>query len=418
LFHKALDKSLEEARNNKTLLAILFLDLDRFKIINDSMGHPVGDELLTTVALRLKSLVGNQYIVSRFGGDEFTILMDGIKNRSEAASLAERITKEIERPVFLNGAETFITTSIGICIYPEHGHDAIELIRNADAAMYYAKASGRNNYQFYYNALNEKATDNIKLESSLRYALDKNEFVLHYQPQIALGTKCITGFEALLRWQHPTLGLLTPDKFLDVAIETGLIIPIGRWVLSEACNNIARLNKSSKHAVRIAVNLSTHQIMFGDIAADIKAVLAETGINPERLELEITESSFMQHEEHTISALRKVEAMGVKFAIDDFGTGYASMEYLKIIPVDRLKIDRTFIKDLAHDMMDKAIVRSIITLAHSITIPVVAEGVETEEQMDILNSMLCNEAQGFYFSPAVTADAAEEMLALSLSPEE
>ncbi|MGB5768156.1 MAG: bifunctional diguanylate cyclase/phosphodiesterase, partial [Arenicellales bacterium] len=362
--------------------------------------------------------VGNQYIVSRFGGDEFTILMDGIKNRSEAASLAERITKEIERPVFLNGAETFITTSIGICIYPEHGHDAIELIRNADAAMYYAKASGRNNYQFYYNALNEKATDNIKLESSLRYALDKNEFVLHYQPQIALGTKCITGFEALLRWQHPTLGLLTPDKFLDVAIETGLIIPIGRWVLSEACNNIARLNKSSKHAVRIAVNLSTHQIMFGDIAADIKAVLAETGINPERLELEITESSFMQHEEHTISALRKVEAMGVKFAIDDFGTGYASMEYLKIIPVDRLKIDRTFIKDLAHDMMDKAIVRSIITLAHSITIPVVAEGVETEEQMDILNSMLCNEAQGFYFSPAVTADAAEEMLALSLSPEE
>lgn len=418
LFHKALGKSLEEARNNKTLLAILFLDLDRFKIINDSMGHPVGDELLTTVALRLQSLVGNQYIVSRFGGDEFTILMDGIKNKSEAASLAERITKEIERPVFLNGAETFITTSIGICIYPEHGQDAIELIRNADAAMYYAKASGRNNYQFYYNALNEKATANIKLESSLRYALDKNEFVLHYQPQIALGTKSITGFEALIRWQHPTLGLLTPDKFLDVAIETGLIIPIGRWVLSEACNNIVRLNKSSAHAVRIAVNLSTHQIMFGDIAADIKAVLAETGIKPERLELEITESSFMQHEEHTISALRKVEAMGVKFAIDDFGTGYASMEYLKKFPVDRLKIDRTFIKDLAHGMMDKAIVRSIITLGHSITIPVVAEGVETQEQLDILNSMLCNEAQGFYFSPAVTADAAEEMLALSLSPEE
>lgn len=410
LFHKALIKSIEETSGNESLLAILFLDLDRFKNINDSMGHPAGDELLTTIALRLQTLSGNHYIVSRFGGDEFTILMDNIQSKSEASALAERITKEIERPIFLNGTETFITTSIGICIYPDHGKDSIELIRNADAAMYYAKESGRNNYQFYYTALNDKATENIKLEANLRYALDKNELVLHYQPQIEMGTNRITGFEALIRWQHPTNGLLMPDRFLDIAIETGLILPIGRWVLRQACEAISKWNAPGQHPVRVAVNISTHQIMFGDIAADLHSALNETGIDPELLELEITESALMQYEERAVSALNKIESMGVKFAIDDFGTGYASMEYLKKFPVDRLKIDRLFVKGLSHDMMDKAIVRSIITLAHSITIPVVAEGVETEEQLKILNNMFCNEIQGFYYSPAVPAAAAEEML--------
>ncbi len=404
LFGQLLGHALQAAKRFKRQLALLFIDLDRFKTINDTLGHDSGDLLLQEITARLRKTLRATDIVARFGGDEFVVLLEEIQEPTQAGKVAEKILSTILRPVLIKGQEYRITASIGISLYPKDAEDEQTLLKNADLAMYLAKEDGKNTYQFFTSEMKTQSVERLTLETHLRGALERREFSLVYQAKVDFKTKAITGVEALLRWNHPVLGSLSPVHFIPVAEEIGLIIPIGRWVLHQACAQNVAWQRQGLPEITMAVNLSVRQIMDDSLLADIQKVLTQTGLRPDLLELEITESMLIQNPERVIRVLNEIKQLGVRLAIDDFGTGYSSLAQIKRFPIDTLKVDRSFIRDLAKNPEDRAITEAIINMGKTLSLTVVAEGVETEEQEAILKERSCDEMQGFYFSQPIPAD--------------
>jgi diguanylate cyclase (GGDEF)-like protein/PAS domain S-box-containing protein len=404
LLQDRLSNALASARRRKDKVGLLFLDLDRFKIINDSLGHPVGDLLLQDVAERLKSFAREHDTVARLGGDEFLIVLTAIRDFPDAAVAAERLMDAMTAGFLIQGRSLSISCSVGISIFPEHGADGETLIKNADAAMYCAKDNGRNNFQFFTEDMNAQIVERLTLENNLRLALEKRELFLVYQPQMDVATGKITGLEVLLRWQHPKLGLVPPDKFIRIAENCGLIVPIGEWVLRTACSQIRKWQDEGIPALSVAVNVSAVQFRQEDFCQVVKRVLHETGLAPQYLELELTESLLLANADVTISVLQELKAMGVTLAIDDFGTGYSSFSYLRQFRVSKLKIDRSFIRDVVTNPNDAAITTAIIGMAKSLHLRVIAEGVENEGQMSFLRTHQCDEIQGYYFCKPLGVD--------------
>ena len=395
-----LTQAVAHARRLDQLVAVMFIDLDRFKNINDTLGHGVGDQLLEAVAKRVADSTREGDTVSRPGGDEFIAVLTDIRHVDDVAKVAQKIVRAIAQPYQVDGRELFATASIGISMFPFDGGDVDSLIKNADRAMYQAKETGRNNFQFYTADMHASALERLALENDLRKALDRGEFVLFYQPLLDIATTAIIGSEALVRWRHPTLGLLPPDDFISLAEETGLIVPIGEWVVRTACAQTkAWINAG--YPLRSTVNISARQFQQQDLLRVVEQALAESGLDPGLLELEITESVVMKDAEATIGILRGLKDAGVRLSVDDFGTGYSSLGYLKRFPIDTLKIDRSFVRDILVDKFDEAIARAVITLAHSLNLRVIAEGVETEAQLAFLRRLGCDEMQGNYASPAL-----------------
>lgn len=414
---------LNRARVNGTKVALMFLDLDQFKRINDALGHDTGDELLKTLSHKLsrglrstdslskihpKSSISSS--VSHLDGDEFTILLDGFASENQIGSVARRVLDQLGQPVIIHDQEFVITGSMGIAVYPEDGEDIDTLLKNADIAMYQSKKGGRDNFRFYSSCLNQYAKERLGLESKLRRALERDELVLHYQPQVSATTGDITGLEALVRWQDPETALVTPATFIPVAEESGLILPIGEWVLQTACNQAQSWQQSGFKPMRMSVNLSSHQFHQREFIQNINKALEISGLSAQYLELEMTESIIMQQLEKTIIDLQKLKEIGVYLSIDDFGTGYSSMSYLKRFPLDTLKIDRSFITDITTNNSDVAIVEAIITLAKSLNLSTIAEGVEQEEQLSLLQKQGCDTIQGFYYSRPLPVDEIEEFM--------
>ena len=384
--------------------AVLFLDLDRFKVINDTLGHPLGDRLLQEATQRLLSCLRQEDTLARWGGDEFTVLLPNLAHSEDVALVVQRILDIMQPPFLLNGHELHVTLSIGVALYPQDGKDEATLLRNADAALYRAKEQGRNTYQFYLPMMNSKASNLLMFNSEIRHALERNEFVLHYQPIVNVQTGKISGIEALIRWQHPERGLLSPDAFIPVAEENNLIFPIGVWALKTACAQNCAWQKAGLSAVRVAVNLSARQFQQLDLVSQVDEVLRETGLAPHYLELEITETAVMQDLAFTRSILHELKEMGVHLSVDDFGTGYSSLGYLKQFPLHTLKIDRTFVQELETNAGDAAIISALIALGKGLNLSVVAEGVETAEQLSILKSLHCQEFQGYLYSRPLIAE--------------
>lgn len=413
LFFDRLNRALVHAKRNHSMLAVMFLDLDRFKFVNDVMGHAMGDNLLKDVSQKLVDSVRANDTVARIGGDEFTILLPEISQEQDAALVARKIIAAIKNPWVLNGHELHITTSIGIGLYPNDGEDAETLTKNADTAMYRAKEEG-DNYQFYTPAMNQKALERMEKEQALRKALDQHEFEVYYQPQVDIRDGRICGMEALLRWHHPEKGLLLPSDFITVAEDTGLIVPIGEWVLKKACSQNVTWQRRGLNPVSISVNISVSQFRQKHLVETIDRVLKETGMNPRHLELEITESTAMHDVEFTIDTLHRLRDMGVRIAIDDFGTGYSSLSYLRRFPVDSLKIDRSFVRDVLIDVEDAAIVATIIVLAQNLKLKTVVEGVESEAQLRFFGQQDCFVMQGYFFSKPVPVEVAEKIMSQDL----
>jgi diguanylate cyclase (GGDEF)-like protein len=410
LFQDRLAKALADARRRREKVALLFLDLDRFKTINDSLGHSFGDLLLQDVAERLKRWAREQDTVARVAGDEFLIVLTGVRDIPDAAVAAERLMDTMTPEFVVQGHFLSVSCSIGISIFPEHGADGETLIKNADAAMYCAKDYGRNNFRFFTEDMNAQAVERLTLENSLRLALEKNELFLVYQPQMDIATGRITGLEALLRWQHPELGLVPPDKFIRIAENSGLIVPIGEWVLRTACSQARKWQDEGLLAVPVAVNVSAVQFRQEGFRKLIARVLHETGLAPQCLELELKESLLLANADATFSVLQELKAMGLKLAIDDFGTGNSSLSYLKQSPVSKLKIDRSFVRDVAVNPDDAAITAAIIGMAKSLNLNVIAEGVENDAQMSFLRAHNCDEIQGYYFSKPLSTDEVVDKL--------
>jgi diguanylate cyclase (GGDEF)-like protein len=405
LFNDRLKLALSQADRHHRKLAVLFVDLDRFKLINDSLGHSLGDILLRQVADRLITTVRHSDTVARLGGDEFTLLLPELHGPEDAARTARKILRTIRKPFSLEGREVFATPSIGIAMFPEDGEDVDTLLKNADTAMYRAKDEGRDNFQLYTSAMNVHALKRLSLESGLRRALPNRELRLWYQPVVNLADGEIHGFEALLRWQHPMLGLVPPSEFVPVAEATGLIVPIGPWVLRTACEQVRAWQETSQRPLSVAVNLSARQFEQSDLTEQITRALDDTGLPPESLELEIVESSAMRNAESAIKTLAQIKSTGVRISIDDFGVGYSSLSYLRRLPIDTLKIDRSFVRDITIDPGDAAIVTAVVGLARTLKLRVVAEGVETREQLDFLRRQGCDRMQGFLMSaPLPPAD--------------
>jgi diguanylate cyclase (GGDEF)-like protein/PAS domain S-box-containing protein len=389
---------------------VMLIDLDRFKFVNDSMGHKAGDVLLMTVAARLRAALRDTDTVARLSGDEFVVILTQHEDQPLAVDIVQRLMDSVAQPVMLGSKEFSVTCSIGVAVYPTDGAPADSLIEHADIAMYRAKKLGRNNFQFYTPAMNEEAMERVRIESALRSALDRDEFVLHYQPQVDLASGEIVGMEALIRWQHPEMGMVAPSRFIGVAEDTGLIVPIGAWVMRAACLQNQAWQQAGLGKLRVAVNLSARQFGAANLVEQIRAVLAETRLAPACLEIELTESLFMSDVTLAVELLHSMKALGVKLSIDDFGTGYSSLSYLSRFPIDVLKIDRSFVAAITRDSNDAAIVDSIIALAHNLKLAVIAEGVETEEQLDYLRRHGCDEMQGYYFSRPLAAAEFEQLL--------
>ena len=398
------------AQRHKKQLAVLFLDVDRFKHINDSLGHDIGDRLLQSLAERLLACVRASDTVSRQGGDEFVILLSEITRAEDAAITAGRILLALSAPHPIDQHELHVTVSIGIAIYPEDGTEPEVLLKNADFAMYEAKESCRNTYKFFKPEMNSRAIERQSLASDLRHAMVRQEFVLHYQPKINLDTGAIIGAEALIRWHHPIRGLVPPAQFIPIAEDCGFIVPIGRWVLAEACRQARAWQDAGLTPMSMAVNISAAELRARDFVTGVRAVLSETGLNASFLELEITETFLIQDTEATSEVLRELKDMGVQIALDDFGTGYSSLSHLKRFPIDTLKIDQSFVRDLTTDADDASIVNAVISMGKSLKMRVVAEGVETPEQLASLKHRGCPEAQGYYFSRPVVAGELVQLL--------
>ncbi|MHB1290561.1 MAG: putative bifunctional diguanylate cyclase/phosphodiesterase [Sulfuricella sp.] len=416
LLQDRLGQAIELARIQGRQLAVMFMDLDQFKHINDSLGHAVGDQLLQSVAQRLVDCVPHSDTVSRQGGDEFVLLLPYIKHAEDAALSAQKMLAALALPHRIDRHDLHIGASIGISIYPDDGEDAETLIKCADSAMYHAKESGRNNYKFFEQSMNVRAVERQSIESGLRRALERQEFVLYYQPKINLQSGAIVGVEALIRWQHPQRGLLSPAQFIAIAEDCGLILPIGRWVLREACNQARAWIQAGLPPIIIAVNTSAPEFRAKDFLENIRATLAETRLEPRYLELELTESILMRDAESTDSVLHAIADLGVKLAIDDFGTGYSSLSYLRKFPIDTLKIDQSFVNQMTSNPDDAAIVGAVIGMAKSLRLRVIAEGVETPEQYAFLLAQHCDEGQGYYFGRPVVAEALATLLQTGVSP--
>ena len=411
LFHDRLKQAMREADRYERLVAVAFLDLDRFKTINDSLGHEIGDRLLQAVAERLSACVRAADTVARLSGDEFTVVLPDLGHVDDAARVVEKIVDNFRHPFQVSGMELYVSASIGITLYPFDDTDIKGLLRNADVAMYRAKAKGRNTYEFYAAEMTAQVQEQLSLEGALRRALDRNEFMLEYQPIVDLQSGRIVGAEALLRWHHPERGVIPPAQFIPLAEETGLIVPIGAWVLAHACAQGAAWRAAGHTALRLSVNISPRQFLQPGLIQTITAALGDSGFDRAWLELEITENLLMQNVESTLSNLEALHQMGIHLSIDDFGTGYSSLSYLKRFAIDRLKIDRSFVKDIPNDADDAAITTAIIAMAHELGLQVVAEGVETAEQLAFLRANGCDIMQGYFFSRPVSADAFTQLLA-------
>lgn len=403
LFQDRLSQALAQARREERKVGVLFLDLDRFKAINDTLGHVAGDMLLKYVARRLQGCVRQSDTVARLGGDEFVVILPGIHTEADLTAFAKKILEALSRPVRLGEKKFFTTASIGISVFPDDASDVDILIRNADIAMYAAKDRGKNTYQFFSTEMNAKVVEKLGLENRLRLALKREELILAYQPQMDLKNDRISGLEVLLRWQHPEAGLIPPGSFIRVAEETGLIIPIGEWVLHTACTQAKLWQDAGFPSLRVGVNISSRQFDQPDFIDMVDRVLQQTGFDPRNLELELTESIVMENVPETIMTLTDLKVRGIHLAIDDFGTGYSSLSYLKHFPFDRLKIAQEFVRDISIDPEDAAIVEAITGMAKSLGLEVIAEGVERQDQLDFLRDRQCNDMQGHFFARPMSA---------------
>jgi diguanylate cyclase (GGDEF)-like protein/PAS domain S-box-containing protein len=403
-FHNRLTETLSSSRRHVTKVALMYLDLDRFKLINDTLGHRIGDLLLEAVGERLKCSVRSNDTLARLGGDEFIVLLSDIEHIDDVARIAQKTIELLMQPFSIEGNDIVINASIGISIYPEDGENGQTLLMNADSAMYLAKERGKNNYQFYTLAMTERSLERMIIERGLRHALINHELKLHYQPQIDLIKGRAVSVEALVRWQHPEWGLVNPARFISVAEETGLIVPVGLWVLATACRQARVWQETDGQFTQIAVNVSARQFLEPDLFQTIKDILNDTGLKPTSLELEITESAVMQDPERTLQVLQQLNELGVRLSIDDFGTGYSSLTYLRQFPIHSVKIDRSFVQKLPNDKGSATLVRAIIALAHELELSVTAEGVETEAQLAFLTAQECDCLQGYLFSHPVTAE--------------
>lgn len=404
LFHDRLQHAMVKARRENHPVALLFMDLDRFKMINDSLGHEAGDRVLREVASRLRSWVRQSDTVARLGGDEFVIVLEKVKGPADVAGIAQKILRNLPQAIFLEEQELFVTTSIGISLFPTDGLDVKGLMKCADVAMYRAKEQGRNAYQFYTPDMNANAHGVLQLESRLRKAIDRQQLVLHYQPQLELTSSRLVGMEALIRWRHPERGLIFPGEFIPLAEETGLIVPIGDWVLRTACAQARAWQENHSRPLRVAVNISPRQFRQAGLSRTVEGILEESGLAPRFLELEITEGTVMDNPEEATRTMRELTSMGVNLAIDDFGSGYSSLGYLKRFPISKLKIDQTFVREIPSNPTDAAIAASVIALANSMDLQVVAEGIETREQWEFLREKGCDQGQGFYISRPFPAE--------------
>ncbi len=410
LLYDRLNMNISHAHRNQEKLAVMLLDLDRFKRINDTMGHPAGDMLLQEVALRLRDSLREGDTVSRLGGDEFCIIVEDIKHVENTLKVAQKIFKALSKPFLLRDHELYITTSIGVSIYPNDGADVDSLIKNADTAMYEAKAQGRNSVRLYTSSMNDEALKRLAIENEIIKGLEKEEFVVYYQPQLCLRTNKITGAEALIRWQHPELGFLLPGKFIHIAEETGLVELLGNWVLSTACRQNKLWQEKGHTAINISVNISAMQFQQKSLIKSVNVALQKSGLAAGYLDLEITESSAIQDQDFAIMLLKELKKNGLQISMDDFGTGYSSLALLNKLPIDRLKIDRSFISNIGNDVEKQAIVSAIIAMAKSLGLTVVAEGVETQEQLEYLKEHHCDEIQGYLISTPVKAEDFEALL--------
>ncbi len=422
LFTEQLQKALAQAERHGRGIAIMFVDLDNFKRVNDTLGHKVGDELLRVASSRLagtlrshdsvtRNAAEGSHTIARLGGDEFIVLLTDIQRPADATAVARRLVATLAEPVTVQGTEIFVGDSVGVAVYPEDGTDIDTLMKNADTAMYRAKEAGRGAFRFYDSSMNARALDRLVMETQLRRALQREEFVLHYQPRVDVDSGRIVGAEALIRWQHPEQGLMAPAEFIPLVEEVGLVIPIGEWAIHNACRQIAAWRAAGLGLLPVAVNLASTHLRERSLPGVVARAIAEHGVPPNCLEIEVTESLLLADSALSIEIARALDAMGVRLTIDDFGTGYSSLSYLKQLPLVALKIDRSFVRDLGQDPDDEAIVSAIIALAHSLKLKVVAEGVETESQLAMLRARRCDEYQGFLTSRAVPAADFVKLLA-------
>ena len=408
-FTEMLDSIMLTLRSDE-IIGIMDIDIDNFKNINDTLGHSYGDELLIDVTHRLKQAINENDYLARIGGDEFVILTQNLDDTASYEEKIKKVRNVFNFPFVLSTKEYFVTVSIGVGFAPKDGKTAQQIIKNMDSAMYMAKANGKNTYAYFEPALNQMITDKMELQSELRKAIDNKEFILHYQAKVDINSKKISGFEALIRWNHPSKGLLYPNDFIYLAEESGLIVPIGKWVLKNACNQLNKWSQLGYTDITMGVNLSARQFKDKDLIQTVYEIINETGIDAKRLELEITESAALEDIDYTIETIKEIQKFGVSFSLDDFGTGYSSMSYLKRLPVNNLKIDKSFLDTIMEDTSDQKIVQAIISLAENLNLNVIAEGVERFEQEKFLQEANCNEAQGFLYSKPVPKDEAQDFL--------
>lgn len=400
-----IEQAMVRARRSGKGVSILFLDLDGFKAINDTVGHHVGDRFLAEVASRLQACLKDEDTVARLGGDEFAVVLDGLHAMTGVSKVARKLLRQLAMPFLVDGLDLYVTASIGVARYPSDGEDVHTLLRKADSAMYRAKHAGKNTHKFFSQVEGQEDLKRLELEQQLRRAVERNEFELVYQPQVSIDTSRVVGVEALLRWRHPERGLVTPHEFIDVLEETGLILEMGDWIIHESCRQVARWQDRGLPPLRVAVNLSSRQFLRRDLVGSVARVLDDTGLSPRFLNIEITEGTLARKFETTIETLNKLNALGITISVDDFGVGYSSLNYLKRFPIHKLKIDQSFVRDVTHDADDAAIVSAIIALAHNLRLEVIAEGVETLDQMFFLSRHGCHEVQGHLVSTPLTADA-------------
>jgi len=410
LFNDRLECALEESKRNKTKLALLFIDLDHFKEINDSLGHSIGDEVLKVVTDRLNGLMRGSDTIARLGGDEFTVVVNNLNEVQDSSILANKILEVLAKPIVVNKHELYVSSSIGISLYPNDGEGAQNLLKYADAAMYRAKDEGRNNFQFYSSEMTELAFERVVMEASFRASLKNEDFIVYYQPQVDASTDKIVGMEALVRWNHPAMGIVSPAKFIPLAEATGLIVDLDRFVMKSAMTQLSKWYKDGYNPGVLAMNLTVKQLQQKDFIEFLKGLMIESTCRAEWIELEVTEGQIMSNPEEGIKILNKISSLGIELAVDDFGTGYSSLAYLKRLPINKLKIDQAFVRELPHDEDDVAIAKAVIALASSLNLNIIAEGVETKEQKDFLVQNGCKNIQGYYYSKPIPAKEMEELL--------